>query len=280
MEPSLMNDVIDVVVRCRNEMPQTARALSALATQTAPRARVFFIDCGSTDGSREAAVQADAELYDLDPAAYVAGAVLNLGMEQTRSDVVAFVNADAIALHSDALAALVTPIRCEPGVAATFGRQIARPDADKWTRLDYARAFPERAASAGRMGSFFSMAASAIRRDLWERMRFNPTLRCSEDVDWTQRAQLLGWRIRYVPEARFEHSHTYDLKGHYSRRCAEGTDAAFIFRLGPPSLVQDLARPIARNLLRDVKNGVFSPYGIVLRTAQAAGYYAGRRRAL
>jgi GT2 family glycosyltransferase len=260
-------------------MPYTARALAALVEQTAPRARIFFVDCGSTDGSREAAVAAGVTLHDLDPRTYVPGAVLNLGMERTRSDLVAFVNADAIAQHPDALAALVAPLRRDPTVAATFARQLARPDADRWTQLDYRRAFPEDGILATRIGSFFSMAASAIRRATWERLPFDPALRYSEDVDWTHRARALGWRIEYVPGARFEHSHAYDLKAQYKRRAGEGTADADIFRLGSPSLVRDLARPLAGCLLRDAKGGALTPYGIAVRVAQAAGYFAGRRRA-
>ena len=165
-------EVVDVVVRCRNEMPFTERTLAALASQRAPRARVLFIDCDSTDGSREAAVSAGARVIDLAPKAYIPGKVLNAGMEMTQSEVVAFVNADAIPLDDGALGRLVAPLLGEGKVAATFGKQVARPDADPLTKVDYARAFGDRPVQT-RRGAFFSMAASAIRRDVWEALPFD-----------------------------------------------------------------------------------------------------------
>lgn len=278
-ERSREREVVDVVVRCRNEMPFTERTLAALASQRAPRARVLFIDCDSTDGSREVAVSAGARVIDLAPEAYIPGKVLNAGMEMTQSEVVAFVNADAIPLDDGALGRLVAPLLGEGRVAATFGKQVARPDADPLTKVDYARAFGDRPVQT-RRGAFFSMAASAIRRDVWEALPFDEKLRYSEDVDWTQRASALGWGVEYVPEAAFEHSHSYDLRAHLKRRSGEGKADKAIFRLGAPSVVKDLLRPLAGSIVRDARARVLSPSGVAVRVAQAAGYFAGRASAV
>jgi rhamnosyltransferase len=278
---------VDVVVRCRNEMPHARRTLEALAGQRAsghggapsePWARVLFIDCGSTDGSRQAAAAAGVTIVDWDPGAYVPGAVLNFGMERTRSPIVAFVNADAIPLHPTALAGLIEPLLPGGSVAAAYARQLSRPDADPLTRLDHARAFPPGPALAVRRGAFFSMAASAIRRDVWERLPFDAGLRYSEDVDWVRRAEALGWTAAYAPEASFEHSHAYDVAASFRRRRGEGAADTQIFRLGAPSLINDFARPLAGSLLRDARAGVLSSRGLLTRVAQASGYLVGRRQ--
>jgi len=259
-------------------MPYTERTLDGLARQSPMGARVLFIDCRSTDGSREAAVASGAELVDLDPSEYVPGRVLNMGMRRTTSPIVAFVNADAVPLSDDALGRLVAPLERDGPAVATFARQLARPDADPLTKLDYARAFGDRAIEV-RLGPFFSMAASAIRRDAWEKLPFDEELRYSEDVDWVRRASSLGWAVTYVPDARFEHSHAYDLRAHFKRRAGEGTADAAIHRLGAPSPVRDFVRPLVGAVVRDARHGAASPYAIAARVMQAAGYWVGRRRA-
>jgi rhamnosyltransferase len=268
---------LDVVVRCRNEMPWTERTLRALAAQEGVVPRICFIDTESTDGSREAAVRFGAQVHDWEAARYVPGQVLSFGMRETRSPFVAFVNADAVPEATDALARLVAPLS-DPSVAATFARQVPRPDADPLTRVDYERAFGEDAVST-RLGAFFSMAASAVRRDVWERVPFDARLRYSEDVDWTTRARALGYDVVYVPDARFEHSHAYDARGHYARRRGEGDADTRIHRLGRASLWRDLARPLAGSLLRDLRAGVVTPRTTFVRAVQGAGYYVGRRGA-
>lgn len=272
-----MNLSIDVVVRCRNEMPWARLMIAAMARQTLAH-RVLFMDCGSTDGSREEAVKSGATMLDVDPAKYIPGAVLNRGMANTRSDIVAFVNADAIPHSDDALRALVAPLVKDPSVAAVYGRQLARPGADPLVALEYDRAFGATPPRLAR-GSFFSMAASAIRRTVWAAMPFDEKLRYSEDVDWTYRIKMLGGRVVYAPRAEFEHSHDYDMRGQLVRRRGEGTADAAIYRLGAPSVVGDLVKPFAGAVLRDTRAGLLGPRALGVRAAQAWGYFSGRKTA-
>jgi GT2 family glycosyltransferase len=275
-----MTPLIDVVVRCRNEMPHTRRTLIGLGRQRDPRARVLFIDCGSLDGSREAACDAGVQQFvDLDPASYVPGTVLNLGMERTETSIVAFVNADAVPLADDALGNLVGPLLADLTVAAAYGRQVPRCNARAVTRADHARVFGMGRPPDMRHGPFFSMAASAIRRDVWEKLRFDETLRYSEDVDWARRTSALGWQIAYAPGAEFEHSHDYTLRAHFRRRLGEGTADNLVQRLTAPGVVRDLVVPLAGSLIRDLRAGALGPHGVLTRMAQASGYFAGRRRA-
>lgn len=270
---------LDVVVRCRNEMPYTAATLDMLARQQGVKARTLFIDSGSTDGSREAAAERGCEVIDLQPSDYVPGRVLNMAMQCTESDVVAFVNADAVPGDASALYRLSQPLMGHEPVAAAYARQLARPGADRLTRTDYERSFGPSTALQVRRGSFFSMAASAISRKVWERLPFDADLAYSEDVDWVNRAIALGWTQVYVPGARFQHSHDYTAAQHFRRRFGEGSADSRIYRLAAPALVDDLFRPLAGSLLRDLKAGIVSPRSVGVRLAQAGGYFAGRREA-
>ena len=270
---------VDVVVRCRNEMPHLRRTLAALAAQEGVAPRVLFLDCESTDGSRGAAADFGVQIHEVKQAEYVPGAILNRAMAMTRSEVVAFVNGDAVPLDPFALAKLVEPLRSGGSeLAATWARQVPRPDADRATRADYLRAFGD-APVPLRRGQFFSMAASAVRREAWTALPFDERVRYSEDADWTVRAAALGWRALYVPGARFEHSHRYALREHFRRRAGEGAADAAIHRLDGPSPVADLLRPLAGAVLRDVRSGGLRPGGVLVRAAQALGGFAGRRAA-
>ncbi|MDH3377098.1 MAG: glycosyltransferase family 2 protein, partial [Gammaproteobacteria bacterium] len=177
------DDRVDVVVRCRNEMPHTRATLDMLQRQAYPTGKILFVDCGSTDGSREAAQQrVGFEIIDLDPSQYIPGRVLNMGMNRTESDVVAFINADAIPDDPSTLGALVAPLINDDSIAAGYGRQLARPSADRLTKMDYKRVFGSSTQVAMRRGRFFSMAGSAISRAVWTRLPFDEELRYSEDV--------------------------------------------------------------------------------------------------
>lgn len=262
----------DVIVRCRNEMPYAARTFSVLRDASL---RVLVFDNGSTDGSREAALEAGFEVIDVPAGDYVPGRVLNLAMARSRGDVVCFVNADAVPESVEDVHRLAEP--CRRGAAATYGRQLPRAGARPSTRLDHGRVFPEDADGPG-FRHFFSMAASAIRRDVWEILPFDEAIRYSEDIDWTYRVRALGRHVRYVPEARFEHSHDYDRRGLWRRMVGEGIADRFIYRLGPPDPVRTFARPLAGQLLRDRAAGVFSLSTAIDRTVAQTGRLWGRAK--
>lgn len=264
---------IEVVVRCKNEMPHVERTLSTLIESGA---RVLFIDSGSTDGSLECAERAGVEIVRITPESYIPGRVLNDAMKRTRGEVVAFVNADAVPLGRDAVLQLVS--QCRSGAAAAFGRQLPRPNARPLTKADYARAFPDRAHDP-KLSRFFSMAASAIRRDVWETLPFDERLRYSEDVDWTMRLRALGLRIDYVPRARFEHSHDYDVAGMQRRMRGEGEAESRIARRADPGLWRDLLRPLAGSVMRDARAGVLSLDSVRVRWSAERGRFDGLQHA-
>jgi rhamnosyltransferase len=216
-------------------------------------------------------------ILDVKPGDYIPGRVLNMGMEATKSEIVAFVNADAVPLSPGAVETLVAPLRAKHETVATFARQVPRVDAARITVSDMERAFGDEAPVKTARGFFFSMAASAIRRSVWEGHPFNEALKYSEDVDWTYRMSDGGHHIDYVPEARFEHSHDYDPAGTWKRHHGEGVADTEIFGLGGPSLVRELARPLIGSVLRDARNGNLSGQNLRTRWQQATGYYAGRR---
>ena len=268
----MSEETIDVVVRCKNEMPHVERTLEALRRLPV---RVLFVDSGSTDGSLEQAERAGVQIVRIAPEAYVPGRVLNDAMRSTTSSIVAFVNADAIPLDDRAVGRLVEA--CRSGAAAAYGRQVPRPGARPITRVDYARAFPADPGGPP-FHHFFSMAASAIRREVWERLAFDDELRFSEDVDWTYRLRALGARVAYAPEARFEHSHDYDRAGLRRRMNGEGVANAAIFRLGPPHLWHDLVRPVVAQMGRDAVAGLRPWQTVSLRWTAERARFAGRAR--
>jgi len=127
------------------------------------------------------------------------------------------------------------------------------------------------------------MALSAIRRSAWERMPFREDIQYSEDIDWTWRARVCGYDIRYAASARAMHSHNYTLRQFYKRHFGEGRAEAQIFEWSQweRSLVRYSVLPYLRQVAgdwkycaanRQVREALYSP---VLRMAQLAGRRRG-----
>jgi len=167
-------------------------------------------------------------------------------------------------------------------VAAVFGRQMARPDCRPLMAKDTEETYGD--GSRQRFWRHcFSMAVSAIRRSVWERLPFNEDLQYSEDIDWTWRARACGYGIRYAAGARVIHSHNYTLRQFYTRHFGEGRAEARIFEWSPweRSLVRYSLLPYLSQVSSDWKycaahllagEALYSP---LLRMAQLAGRRRG-----
>lgn len=277
-----MDAEVWIVMRARDDVLLIGETLDGLSAQDLSH-RLLVLDNESTDGTAELA-RARADRFETIPrGAYVPGRVLNLGMRATGGPVVVFLNSDCTPVEPTWLRQLVAPF-ADPAVCATFGRQDPRPGCPPLEAKDIAETYGDGRRQA-RWRHCFSMASSAIRRSVWESLRFDETLGYSEDVDWSWRARQRGGVIRYVPESRVLHSHGYTLRQAYARQQGEGRAEAKIFEWSgwSASPVRYALLPYARQVLSDwglcVKNRDFgealrSP---VFRFAQLAGRLSGFR---
>lgn len=279
-----MTPSISIVLRTRNGIATTRQTLAALDSQDVRALEWIVMDCMSTDGVRELAHSYGARILDVDPDDYFPGRVLNRAVEAARGEIVVFVNSDTTPLTRVALRALVAPF-ADPTVSATFGRQVARPEALGWVVGDYEAAFPSEGPAPEWLP--LSLPFSAVRRrELLERPFYTEAW-ASEDTEWGTRAREAGRRIVYVPDAVAMHSHNYTLPEIRGRRFVEGEADAFI----DPSSVADpifvarrWAGSVARDLRVQLRRGEWFE---MLRTparravfwgAWARGHRLGRRR--
>ena len=270
-------------MRSHDDAAVIADTLRMLHRQDYPF-ELLVLDNQSTDGTlQEVRRYTDRVLTVSD---YVPGRVLNQGMRHTQGEVVVFLNSDATPQDESWLRNLLAPFT-DPSVAAAFSRQIPRPDC--WPL--YAKDTEDTYGDGSRHSYWrncFSMASSAVRRSVWDRIQFNEQLQISEDIDWTWRARRQGRTVRYVPDSVVMHSHNYTWRQFCTRQFKEGRDEALIFEWSAwrRSFLRYALLPYARQVLGDWR--YFLPrlgfgaltYAPVLRMAQLAARRAGFRRGL
>lgn len=242
---------LSVVIRSHNDRLFIDRTLAGLRRQTRSDFEVVFCDDRSTDGT--AAVLATwPNALRVPPleGGYVPGKVLNRAVRAAGGDIVIFNNADAVITHDQWLENLTRPF-ADPTVAAAFARQDPRPDAWPMVQRDHARAFGDGRTAAG-WRHFFSLASSAVRRQLLLEYPFDERLQYSEDIEWSWRLKNLGWKLAYVPEATVEHSHNYPPAALWKRFYNEGLADAAIYA-DPPCF----RRALRQWLAETARDGAF-----------------------
>ncbi len=269
-----------VVMRSYNDMPLITETLSMTSRQKSPFT-LISLDNESTDGTLQEIEKYTDKTYNVPKGKYIPGRVLNQGMEVSQGDFVVFLNSDCTPQNEKWLENLLKGFDHE-NVAAVFGRQIPRPDCQPLLVKDTEDTYGD-GSRQQYWRHCFSMASSAIRRSVWEKMNFDEQIQYSEDIDWTWRARKKGYEIRYVPDSVVMHSHNYSLKQFHKRHYGEGRAESVIFDWTPweKTFFRYSLLPYIRQVMGDEKyslshmllrSALYSP---VMRFAQFLGRRAG-----
>ena len=272
-----------VIMRSHNDMPLVRETLMGLQEQNVAFELIAF-DNASRDGTRQELEKHAHRIVHVNEGSYRPGQILNRAMGMTHGELVVFLNSDCIPQNPYWLERLLAGFDGEQ-VAAVFGRQVPHPHCQPLFVKDLEDTYGE-AHQQQKWRHCFSMAASAIRRSVWEDIPFNEGLRYSEDVDWTWRAHRRGYGIRYLKDAIVMHSHNYNPRQFYRRHLGEGRAEASIFPWSrwQRSLLRYTVLPYLHQVLTDwsycANRGAYraAAYSPFLRLAQAVGRRSGFRR--
>jgi len=274
---------VSIIMRSCNDSDVIRGTLQMVRAQTYTNYELWNFDSTSTDGTLDIIREFNApqRIRLNDPAKYNPGRVLNAAVAATGGDILVFLNSDATPENEAWLQRLIAPLR-NAACGASYGRQTPRPDCRSLFVKDTERAFGDGGVSAGWL-HFFSMANSAVRRDLLESYPFDTGIQYSEDIDWSYRMRKLGHSIVYVPDAPAMHSHNYTLGQSYRRHYGEGKAEAWIFRNGElnTSFLRYCLLPLGREVLRDLGWAVRRAsmdallYSVPLRATQKWGRWQG-----
>jgi len=216
-----------IVIRSRNNVNIIDETMRGVFEQSFKNFEVINFDNTSTDGTIGKIKQFNTRIVSIPEGSYIPGRVLNMAIEECRSEIVVFLNSDCVPLNKYWLENLVKPFE-DPSVGAVFSRQIPGKDALPIVQIDTERAFGD-GEEHKKWTHFFSMASSAIRKTVWINDSFDEEMLISEDMEWSYRIKKKGYKVVYAKDSIVEHFHAYSMKQLYHRHLKEGFDSVKIF---------------------------------------------------
>jgi rhamnosyltransferase len=270
---------VSVVIRCHNEEAHIGRLLTGLLRQSRRPNEIVVVDSGSSDATVSIAAAFGVEIVHISPEDFSFGAACNVGVAATSSDVVVFVSAHAYPLYASWLERLTAPFEA-PDVALTYGRQCGPPGARFSEQRLFASWFPE-VSVPRQLHPFCNNANAAIRRAVWETIRYDEQLTGLEDLDWAKRAIEAGHVLAYVAEAEIVHVHdesSAQIRDRYRREAIAHRRIYGEQRMSALSALQLAAANIASDYRAAARGGRLRENLADIprfRIAQFAGTYQG-----
>ncbi len=185
---------VSCIVPVFNGEPYIAETIESILGQTRAPLEIIVVDDGSTDGTREALGPFGDRIRLLTQENQGPSAARNHGLEESRGEFIAFLDADdlwiaqKLELQLERMAA-----RPELDLCSGHIKSFWIPELDHERRqLENHPYYQSRA--------LLSPCTILTRRDVFERVgRFDPDLRNGEDTDWFMRAMKLGIVIETLP---------------------------------------------------------------------------------
>jgi glycosyltransferase involved in cell wall biosynthesis len=237
-------------VRCCNEERHIGRLLHGIAAQTLKDIETIIVDSGSSDHTCAIARRFPARLLHIEPQRFSFGRSLNLGCAAASGEFVVAISAHCYPVCTDWLTKLLEPF-ADPLVAVTYGRQQGGPTTRFAERRVFTTWFPP-TSDNGQSHPFCNNANAALRRAVWQRLRFDEALTGLEDLAFAKSAMAQGYRVAYVADAGVVHVHNETWRQVFNRYQREAIAFRSIFpeeRFG----AGDFACLVARNVAADAR---------------------------
>jgi rhamnosyltransferase len=253
-------------------------------------------DSGSTDGTREFAIDQGAKVVDVPPGTFSHGGTRNLLMEHSSGDHVAYLTDDSLPASDTWLASLIDAFAIDRDVALAYGPYIPRPDATPMVARELIEFFESLSPDGSiridrdlrdedrRPGpvTFFSDANSCIARWAWERIPFRP-VPYAEDQALSIDMLEAGLAKAFVPAAGTVHSHEYSTIAWFGRFFDEFRALREVYGHVEEIGVRYTLGTIRRNVRRDRAfaaargDGEVALRSATFHTLRAAGAVLGTR---
>lgn len=277
---------ISVVIPALNAQQSMELLYRTLVQQTTKPYEIIVIDSSSTDNTVRLARELGCIVRVIPQKKFDHGGTRNLGAQMASGDVVVYMTQDAIPRNEYFLERLVDSLN-DPLIAASFGRQVALPDATPIERFTREFNYPPRKCiksqeSLSELGIktfFFSDVCSAVRKADFIKVGCYPErIIMNEDMILAARLILAGYKIAYMSDAEVLHSHNYGLSQQFKRNFDIGVShSQNKWLLEYARAEGEGYRYVKEQFYYLIRNGqwVWIPSAFVLTVAKYAGYKFG-----
>lgn len=223
---------IGVAIPVKNGWPEIRDCIEGLLAQTIRPNRIYVMDSGSTDGTREYLQGIpEVQVIPVEPIDFNHGETRNLGWQHAREDFVFYTVQDARPAEENLLAELMKGFDEDPSIMAVCGQQVTPHDPDKnpveWFRpVSTPRATVYRCTSPAEFDALpppekkircsWDDVVALYRREALAQTPFRRVV-FGEDMLWAKDALRKGYGIMYRPSARVYHYHLEDADFSFKR---------------------------------------------------------------
>ncbi len=208
---------VSIIIRAYNEEKSIGKLLSLIKKQkTDFEYEIILVDSGSTDNTLRIAESFNIKILKINPNDFSFGYSLNKGIERAEGDFCVFISAHCFPTNERWLSEIIKPFKNNEKIGLVYGKQRGGGNSKYSEKEVFIKWYPD-----DREGiqnhPFCNNANSAIRKKLWNKIKYNESLTGLEDIDWAKKIIEKGYLIYYNPKAEILHIHNETWAQIYNR---------------------------------------------------------------
>lgn len=266
-----MNPDISFVIRNRNEARSLQRTLESVQRQTGVEVEVIGVENDSSDESASVwSSFGPDELVQVARHEYTPGLALNRGIERAKAPHIAILSAHSVLISEDFAARLHRALADEQAAGVRCFEAGLSLDDPQWEET--VAVSPE-SSTEQILRRGLNCACCGLRREVWERIRFDESVLMIEDKVWTRDVAAEGFVIKQGPFP-YRYLRSMPTREAVRRTYRERVAALREFGVEPPSvnplgLLSALSVGGLRRYTRDVADTWYS-YRLMKQVKRAA----------
>ena len=285
----IMEFNISIVILTKNGGNRVKELMKSIQNQRLQGSlEIVAVDSGSQDDTIKILKSFNAKIIRIKPEDFHHSKTRNLGAIKSKGDVLVYLTQDALPVHNDFLKKLLDPLK-NKDVAVVYGRQIAYPDAKPIDKFFYSYFYPderkilmknltENTRKFYMENIYVSDVCSAIKKEVWEQLKFSDNVPMSEDKDLALKVLKAGYNIVYDPKATVYHSHDYSLLSLFKRRFKDGAAFSNIALEGKENVLMRGLKFLTEEMkyLSNNKYIKWMPYALIYNFVYFIGFSLGK----
>ena len=267
---------VSIIIRTMNEEKFIEATLKAVRDQEfGGDCEILVVDSGSTDSTLDIVKRYDVKLLQIPQEEFTYGRSLNIGASNAKGEFIGNLSAHALPKGKRWLMHLIAGFEGRD-VAGVYGRQLSVGRLNPFEALRNELFFGLKKKTFSMKNKamlkdiHFSNSNCALRKDVWERFRFDEEAPWAEDILWAKEVIEAGFSLAYAPNAAVYHTHRVSISKAYrtAKDCActlalmnrkrrsipmAMYDAGIFLSLIPSSMFQSLRYVWVNNYLHYLK---------------------------